>query len=63
VSLGAYLAKEVIEAIDFFGITHSTVAIADDNAPVNDVVLKEFQNIALRKWRALSDEVKCQKWL
>jgi hypothetical protein len=63
VYLGAYLAKEVIKAINFFGITHSIVAMTDDNASVNDVLLKKFQNIALKKWKSLSDEEQCQKWL
>jgi hypothetical protein len=60
---GAYLAKEVIKATDFFDITHSIVAITHDNASVNDVLLQEFQDIALKKWRALSDEEQCRKWL
>lgn len=60
---GAYLAKEVIKATDFFNITHSIVAITHDNASVNDVLLQEFQDIALEKWKALGDEEQCRKWL
>ena len=60
---GAYLAKEVIKTTDSFGITHSIVAITHDNASVNDVLLQEFQDIALEKWKALGDEEQCRKWL
>jgi hypothetical protein len=60
---GAYLAEEVIRATDFFDITHSIIAITHDNASVNDVLLTEFQAIALKKWEALSDELQCRRWL
>lgn len=60
---GVYLAQEVVKATDFFNITHSIVAITHDNASVNDVLLKEFQAIALEKWHALGDEEQCHKWL
>jgi hypothetical protein len=58
---GAYLAEEVIRATDFFDITHSIIAITHDNASVNDVLLTEFQAIALKKWEALSDELQCRR--
>jgi hypothetical protein len=60
---GAYLTKEVIKTIYFFNITHSIVAITHDNASVNDVLLQEFQDIALEKWKALGDEEQYRKWL
>jgi hypothetical protein len=41
----------MIKATDFFDITHSIVAITHDNASVNDVLLAEFQAMAL------SDEI------
>jgi hypothetical protein len=58
---GAYPAEEVTRVTDFFDITHSIIAITHENASVNDVLLTEFQAMALKKWEALSDESQCRR--
>jgi len=57
---GAYLCKQLLRALDSFGITKACMAITRDNASVNDVMLKELQAQIEERYTLLPVGEQCQ---